>query len=155
MRAYRKREWASLMINMTPLIDVVFLIIVFFIIMINFSEVLIRKITLPKADEAKEIKEHVIKKITITIKSEKFIFVDRKKVSLYSLEETLRQKVCDPRKTTALLRGDENSPYDAIQKVMEKVAFAGITRIEFSTYKEAVPPLERDINDEASDQSNR
>jgi biopolymer transport protein ExbD len=155
MRAYRKRPWASLMVNMTPLIDVVFLIIIFFIIMINFSEILIRKVTLPKADEAKEIKEHVIKKITITIKSEKFIFVDRKKVSLYSLEETLRQKVRDPRKTTALLRGDENSPYDAIQKVMEKVAFAGITRIEFSTYKEAVPPLERDINDEASDQSNR
>ena len=155
MRAYRKRPWASLMVNMTPLIDVVFLIIIFFIIMINFSELLIRKVKLPKADESRKSTESVIKKIPITIKSEKLIFVGRKRVPLYSLEEFLGQKVRDPRRSTVLLRGDENAPYDAVQKVMEKVALAGITHIEFSTYKEAVPPLGKDVADEASGQSNR
>ena len=66
---------------MTPLINVIFLITVFMIIMINFSEVFLREVNLPKADEAKEVKEQVIKKILITVKSEEFIFLGRKRVS--------------------------------------------------------------------------
>ncbi|MEL0083145.1 MAG: biopolymer transporter ExbD, partial [Gammaproteobacteria bacterium] len=52
MRAYRKRPWARLVVDMTPLIDVIFLIIIFFIILINFSQVHIRNVILPNADQA-------------------------------------------------------------------------------------------------------
>ena len=144
MRTYRKREWSSLVVNMTPLINVIFLITVFMIIMINFSEVFLREVNLPKADEAKEVKEQVIKKISITVKSEEFIFLGRKRVSLDNLEQALWQIVEYPQKSTVQLRGDENIPYEVVQKVMQKIAARGITRIEFSTRKEAVPPLEED-----------
>ena len=52
MRAYRKRRWTSIAVNMTPLIDVVFLIIIFFIMIMNVTDVLSSKVTLPLADEA-------------------------------------------------------------------------------------------------------
>ena len=131
-----------MVVNMTPLINVIFLITVFIIIMINFSEVLLRKVNLPKADEAKEIKEQIIKKIPITVKSEELIFLERKRVSLDHLEQALWQMVDHPQKSTIQLRGDENIPYEIVQKVMQKIAALGITRIEFSARKEAVPPLE-------------
>jgi biopolymer transport protein ExbD len=154
MRAYRKRAWSSLVINMTPLIDVVFLIIIFFIMMINFSEFFIRKITLPNADEANDKKTHVLKEISITVKSEELIFLDRKKVSLQNLEDELMLKVFDAKRSTAQLRGDGNVSYDIIQQIMEMIALAGIRRIEFSTRKEPVTPLEKDVLNEASEQSN-
>jgi len=153
MRAYRKREWSSLTVNMVPLINVIFLITIFIIMMINFSEVIIRRVTLPKADEAKEIREQVIGKIPITVKSEGVIFLGRERVSLDNLEDALWQTVDYPQRSTVQFRGEENIPYDVVQKVMQKIAALGITRIEFSASKEAVPPLEKDASNENSDQS--
>ena len=150
MRAYRKREWSSLVINMTPLIDVVFLIIIFFIMMMTFSDVLNRKVTLPKADKSTELRQNIIKRVSITVKSDKMIFVDRKKVDLYELEEHLKIKLPNPGKSTVQLRGEENLPYDIIQKVMEKIALAGITLIEFSTKKDESTPLKSEKPDETA-----
>ena len=150
MRAYRKREWSSLAINMTPLIDVVFLIIIFFIMMMTFSDVLNRKVTLPKADRSTELRQNIIKRVSITVKSDKMIFVDRKKVDLYELEEHLKIKLPNPGKSTVQLRGEENLPYDIIQKVMEKIALAGITLIEFSTKIDESTPLKREKPDETA-----
>jgi biopolymer transport protein ExbD len=150
MRAYRKREWSSLAINMTPLIDVVFLIIIFFIMMMTFSDVLIREVTLPKADKSTELRQNIIKRVAITVKSEKVVFVDRKKINLYELEAHLKNVLPNPRKSTVQLRGDENLPYDTIQKVMEKIALAGITLIEFSTKKDESTPLKSGKPDETA-----
>ena len=150
MRAYRKREWSSLAINMTPLIDVVFLIIIFFIMMMTFSDVQNRKVTLPKADRSTELRQNIIKRVSITVKSDKMIFVDRKKVDLYELEEHLKIKLPNPGKSTVQLRGEENLPYDIIQKVMGKIALAGITLIEFSTKKDESTPLKSEKPDETA-----
>ena len=86
MRTYRKREWSSLTVNMVPLINVIFLITIFIVMMINFSEVILKKVNLPKADEAREVKEQIIRKILITVKSEDLIFLGNKRVSLDNLE---------------------------------------------------------------------
>ena len=150
MRTYRKREWSSLTVNMVPLINVIFLITIFIVMMINFSEVILKKVNLPKADEAREVKEQIIRKILITVKSEDLIFLGNKKVSLDNLEHMLWQIVHDPQGSTVQLRGEENLTYDVVQKVMQIVATLGITRIEFSTRKEAVTPLEKDVENEDS-----
>ena len=150
MRTHRKREWSSLTVNMVPLINVIFLITIFIVMMINFSEVILKKVNLPKADEAREVKEQIIRKILITVKSEDLIFLGNKRVSLDNLEHMLWQIVHDPQGSTVQLRGEENLTYDVVQKVMQIVATLGITRIEFSTRKEAVTPLEKDVENEDS-----
>jgi biopolymer transport protein ExbD len=150
MRTYRKREWSSLTVNMVPLINVIFLITIFIVMMINFSEVILKKVNLPKADEAREVKEQIIRKILITVKSEDLIFLGNKRVSLDNLEHMLWQIVHDPQGSTVQLRGEENLTYDVVQKVMQIVATLGITRIEFSTLLEAVTPLEKDVENENS-----
>ena len=138
MRAYRKKPWSSLMVNMTPLIDVVFLMIIFFIMMMNFSEILIRKIVLPKADQAKKNVEQIETTLYVTVKSQDLVFVGRRQVALGRLEEFFRQTAVYPHKTTVELRGDENITYDVVQKVLEKIASAGITRIEFAARKDSI-----------------
>jgi biopolymer transport protein ExbD len=135
---------------MVPLINVIFLITIFIVMMINFSEVILKKVNLPKADEAREVKEQIIRKILITVKSEDLIFLGNKRVSLDNLEHMLWQIVRDPQGSTVQLRGEENLTYDVVQKVMQIVATLGITRIEFSTRKEAVTPLEKDVENEDS-----
>jgi len=140
---------------MVPLINVIFLITIFIVTMINFSEVLIKKVNLPKADEAKEVKEQLETRILIIVKSEDLIFLGRKRVSLDTLEHELWQTVLYPQRSTVQLRGEEDIPYDIVQKVMQTIAAIGITRIEFATSKEAVPPLERDVNNEVPHKSDK
>lgn len=142
MRTLRKRPWAELMVNMTPLIDVVFLIIIFFIIMINFTELHIRNVPLPRADEAG--KSHVEKrhKIPITIKSDDLIFLDRKRILMEDLVGVLKQKRAAHGVQTIEIRADENVPYALIKQVMIKMAQATISTIEFATYTEEPGPLE-------------
>jgi biopolymer transport protein ExbD len=140
---------------MIPLINVIFLINIFIVMMINFSEVLIKKVTLPKADEAKEVTELVTQKIIITVKSVDTLFIGRTRIIPDDLEHAMRKMVPYPQGNTVQLRGEENIPYEVIQKVMLTLAALGINRIEFSASKEPVPPLERGSQDENSDKSNQ
>jgi biopolymer transport protein ExbD len=141
MRAYRKRVWSALTVNMTPLIDVVFLIIIFFIIMINFSEMHIRNVNLPKADEAKKSRVDRKLLIPITIKSEEIIFLGRERLGVGMLTDKLAGRYADPYNITIQIRADENVPYDVIKKVLLELARVQISRIEFSTWKEQPEPL--------------
>ena len=150
MRTHRKRKWSSLTVNMIPLINVIFLINIFIVMMINFSEVLIKRVTLPKADEAKQSTEQLIQKILVTVKSEDVLFLGRTRVTLDDLEYAIKKTVPYHQGSTVQLRGEENITYDLVEKVMLKIAALGITRIEFSASKEPVPPLERDVRDETS-----
>jgi len=118
--------------------------------MMTFSDVLIRKVSLPKADKSAELRQNIIKRVSITVKSEKAIFVDRNKVDLYQLEDYLKKELPHPGKSTVQLRGDENLPYDTVQKIMGKIALAGITLIEFSTNKGESTPLKREKPDETA-----
>lgn len=144
MRAYRKRRWSPLAVNMTPLIDVVFLIIIFFIIMINFSEMHIRKINFPKADETRASKVDKRLKIPLVIKSENMVFLDRTKIEPARLSSILKSKDGVPRDLTMVIQADENVPFSVIKTVMRQLSNANVAKIEFSTLKDSPDGLQED-----------
>lgn len=148
MRAYKKRPWAAMAVNMTPLIDVVFLIIIFFIIMINFSEIHIRELSLPKADEATQSQVNKKLKMSIVVKSKDVIFADRKEIRVTELPRLLSSGTIPPSELTIELRADENIPYEVIRHVMKKLSAANISKIEFATLQEQPEPLQEDVADE-------
>ena len=127
---------------MTPLIDVVFLIIIFFIMIMSFYEFLPKNVVLPSADEARTNTE--LKECSITITAEEYVILGTRKVLVSDLEPILRNMFPDPRGHTVELRGDKDAPFDLVQQVMQQVALAGISRIHFATRK----PYERELKDE-------
>jgi len=135
--------------NATPLIDVIFLLIIFFLLTINFSDVITRRVTLPKADEARDLNGRAAYRLQITVKSAQAIFVGARAVPLSGLRSALaeaqRGMSHAPGKATVQLLGDENVEYSVIQAAMEEIALLGITRIEFSTLKDTVPPFGKDM----------
>lgn len=116
---------------MTPLIDVVFLIIIFFIMIMNVTDVLSSKVTLPVADESKETRG--IEDLTIIVQSENLFYIGLRQVPLSNIRETLKRKYPNPDGQTVQLRADENVPYETVRRIMQEIAAAGITRINFST----------------------
>jgi len=132
---------------MTPLIDVVFLIIIFFIMIMSFYEFLPKNVILPNADEAKPSTQ--LKECSITVTAEEYIILGTQRVHLSDLERILRVQFPDPRAHSVELRGDQNAPYEVVQKVLQQIAQAGISRIHFATRT----PYERELTDEGSDKS--
>lgn len=141
MRAYRKRPWAVLVVDMTPLIDVIFLIIIFFIILINFSQIHIRNVVLPRADEAYASDDSNKQKMLVTIKSRDEIFVQREQVTLATMADVIGRQQVKGSDVTALVRANEEVPYEVIKRVMLKLATANIDKVQFATWEGGLTPL--------------
>ena len=145
MRAYRKRAWSSLWLNVTPLIDVIFLMNIFFLLTINFSDVISRSISLPKADEARAADQRVPGRIAVTIKSADAVFVGARSMPLAGVDAgiaaVLSEQSLDPQRTVIQVLADEDLPYEVVQTVLQKAALRGISRIEFSALMEPAQPL--------------
>lgn len=131
---------------MTPLIDVVFLIIIFFIMIMSFYEFLPKNVILPSADEAKTNTD--LKECSITVTAQEYVILGTQKISVSELGRILKAMFPDPRGHTVELRGDQDAPFDILQKVLQQVAQAGIGRVHFATRK----PYDRELKDEASHQ---
>lgn len=140
----KKRRWAALTVNMTPLIDVVFLIIIFFIIMINFSEKHIQDLNLPSADEARTSQIAKQHRYSLVIKSPDLILLQRKMVSLESLGSTLRQFDGRPDEITVQIRADRDIPYEIVKRVMATLAEEHYGKIELATLQGPPNPLEKE-----------
>ena len=149
MRAYRKRPWAALVVDLTPLIDVIFLIIIFFIILINFSEVHIRNVVLPNADQAYTSNDTNKQKMVITIKSREEMFLDRDTVTLSSMVADIGKSHPQSSDVTALLRADQDVPYELIKLVMLKLATANIDKVQFATWEGPLVPLDSPVESAA------
>jgi len=145
MRAYRKRTWSSLCLNVTPLIDVIFLMTIFFLLTINFSDVISRAISLPKADEARAADQRAAGRIAVTVKSADAVFIGARSMPLAEIDagiaEVLQEQSLDPLKTVVRVLADEDLPYEVVQTVLQKAAQLGISRIEFSALIEPLQPL--------------
>ena len=148
MRAYRKRAWSSLWLNVTPLIDVIFLLNIFFLLTINFSDVISRSISLPKADEAKVADRRLPGRIAVTIKSADAVFIGARSMPLSEIDAgisgLLHEQSLDPQQTVVQVQADEGLPYEVVQTVLQKAAGLGISRIEFSALIEPSQPLEKE-----------
>lgn len=145
MRAYRKRPWAALVVDMTPLIDVIFLIIIFFIILINFSQVHIRNVVLPNASQGYQSDDSNKQKMLITIKSKDEIYLDGTQMLLADMGPAIVRKHPRGSDVTALMRADEEVPYELIKLVMLKLATLNIDKVQFATWEGELTPLAESV----------
>ena len=114
-------------IEMLPLIDIVFLILVFFIYA-ALSMAVHRGIPvlLPKATTAKIDKKLII---SVTVKADGTIYLDKEPVSLVNLSLALEKKAGKRKETGVLLFSDRSLPYQKLFQVLDRIRMAGLTRI--------------------------
>lgn len=116
-------------VNMTPLIDLVFLLLITFILAFPMIEQGI-KIQLPRAD-ADKLEER--KSQTITIKYAGGIFLNDRETTLAELEESLRKIASQDPQPPVLVRCDERVEYGDMMKTMRLLHACKITRMALVT----------------------
>jgi len=114
-------------IEMLPLIDVVFLLLVFFIYaMLSMAVHRGLPVRLPTSTTAKVNKQLIL---SVTVKRDGRIFVNKEEVPEAGLAGTLRKKAGGEAEAGVLLFADGGLAYQRLFKVLDQIRMAGLTRI--------------------------
>ncbi len=121
------REQKRPRVEMIPLIDIVFLLLVFFIYaMLSMAVHRGMPVLLPESRNAKIDKEPAI---SITIKNDGSIYLNKKRIPLKSLGKALLSLKPDERQKGVLIFGDKDITYQRLFRVLDEITSSGIGRI--------------------------
>ena len=115
-------------INMTPLVDVMLVLVVIFIITAPLMTSAI-KLDLPKTEAAKPV--DAPKSVSIIVDKSGQIFLNDQVINLIQLTESLTKTAQLSIDTEIQLRADEAVPYGKVVEVMGVAQKAGLNRIGF------------------------
>jgi len=119
-------------INVTPMLDLAYVLLVIFIIMTTASVQGI-KVNLPKASDTPSLAKPKTKAITIT--NEGKIFLDTYPVSMDELEQRLvQQRSVDP-ETPYVIKGDGDVQYKVVIDVLAMMGKHDITQLGLVTQR--------------------
>jgi len=114
-------------IEMLPLIDIVFLLLVFFIYaMLSMAVHHGLPIDLPISSSAEIDKKLVL---SITVKADGSVYLDKKLVALSDLTRRLEVEAEGHEEPGVLLFADRTLPYQKLFQVLDKIKMAGLEKI--------------------------
>lgn len=121
-------------VNLTPLIDVVFLLLIFFMVSTTFNRESEIQIDLPESSEhAIESSDEAIE-ITIDVEGQYFINQQRLvNTQAATLKRALGDAMANQKNPTVTLVADANTPYQAVITAMDVAAQLGISRLSSVT----------------------
>jgi biopolymer transport protein ExbD len=136
LRPGHKEE--SVEVNLTPLIDVVFLLLIFFMVTTTFDRHARLKVSLPEssATTSQQQKEPLV--LSIDAKGNYFLN-DRQIVNqqLDTLKQALRKTIGQNKESykdvALVLRADANTPHQAVVRAMDAASQLGLTKLSIAT----------------------
>lgn len=130
MGSERRRRSATVL-NLTPLIDIVFLLLVFFMLTSHFIEEQRVPIDLPKAVTGGDGPGNEVVEVVITPADG--LLVDGVPVQLEHLEQTLRGALHAPDVKVVRLRGDQAASLGLAVQVIDAARSAGADALDIIT----------------------
>lgn len=100
---------------MSSMTDIVFLLLIFFMLTSTLVTVSAIDVLLPKAGGKTENNTSV----SVSITSASKFYIDKTVVSSNNLENAILNKVGAEKKKTVVIRGDQNVPYKSVMKVID------------------------------------
>ena len=116
-------------INITPLVDVVLVLLIIFMVTAPVLQSGI-DVSVPKTKTVKEITEE---RMVISINKDQRIFLGNDPININEIGNRLRQRIRDPRQQSIFVRADENVPFGVFATVMDAVKQAGFANVSIVT----------------------
>ncbi|MFT6734337.1 MAG: biopolymer transport protein ExbD [Polaribacter sp.] len=129
----KKQEIA---VNLTPLIDVVFLLLIFFMVSTSFTRETQIELELPKANV--EPLENNIESLEISIDKEGRYFVNKKALvnkSIDTLKRAINTVLEKNPDIAVILSADANTPYQSVVTAMDATSQLGVTNLKMATQR--------------------
>ena len=132
---FKRQSKAALDVNLTPLIDVVFLLLIFFMVSTSFSNETRLTLTLPEAVYAEQVPADA-KALSVVVDKNGFYRVNDKAlpdIDTETLASALRNLSQQDFNLPLEISADANAPYQAVVSVIDIAGELGFVQINLTT----------------------
>lgn len=130
---FRKRRREEEGVNPTPMVDVMFNLLIFIIVTAQYTNVQALKVNLPKAETGAQVEK--IEKVVIMVTKEEQILLDGNVMDPVSLESALAPFGKKEPQPSVFIQADEGSTTGKLVLVMDLASKAGLKKISIETKK--------------------
>lgn len=128
MMRFKKKEKEAPHIELTSLIDVIFILLIFIILSSTFLRPVI-KVKLPVASTEEKEKR---KKFLVLLSNDNRLFVNRKEISINNLQYFVEKEMDKNPNFVALVNCDKNVVYEKFIAVIDILKNAGVKNVAIS-----------------------
>lgn len=129
MSFIKKRARRESLIDISPMMDMVFILLIFFIVTSTFTRETGIDVTKPKASSAKELARE---SILIGITRQGTVHINETQVNLSSLQTILKQMMVESPDRPVIIVSDRDAPSGAIVDVLDECNIAKVRKVSIS-----------------------
>ena len=136
----KRRSGGTLVLEITPLIDVVFLLLIFFMLATSFDERSAFKIDLPKSTAAKT--KSTLKEVQVLVDKDRNVYLrftdnsgksQNEKLDLASFVSVVSEKLNNSESKDVIISADKDIDYGFIVEIMSLLKESGASAINIDT----------------------
>lgn len=124
-------------INVTPLVDIVLVLLIIFMVTANFIVRETKEVDLPKAAKSGETVQGIV---NVVLDKEGKLFFDGAEVTEDELKARIIEAVKKEKEPRAIITADQSLSYGKVMKLIDLVQVQGIAKFALNIQKEASAP---------------
>lgn len=132
MARKRIREDDEAVIDMTPMLDIVFIMLIFFIVTTSFVKEAGIEVNKPKAANQSKQKSA---NIFVAVKENGEVWLDKRPVDVELVSAKIAQLMAEQPTDVVIIQADKDAKHGVVVKVMDAIKDAGIDRISIAAAK--------------------
>jgi biopolymer transport protein ExbD len=121
---FRRASTTPVAINIAPLVDVVFLLVIFFAVSTTFLETAGLELTLPTSSSSAE---SAPQELTVAVSKDGLLYLEGELMTQERLATELSDRLAARDEKLVLLRADEETPHGTVVRIMDLAREAGTT----------------------------
>ena len=127
---FKEKKKKRFAINITSLIDVMFILLIFFMVSSSFVEQPGMKLELP-AMKSQEVAK--VEKMALYVSKEGELFINDKPVTLDSLQYVIKAAIPNIKEKTLVLKADKAVEHGIVVRIMDIAKRSGLSKIVIGT----------------------
>jgi biopolymer transport protein ExbD len=116
-------------INLTPMLDVVFIMLIFFIVTASFVKETGLDVNRPSASTAEQ---KTAASILVAIGENNEVWIDKRMVDVRAVSANIKRMLADNPKGSVVVQADKNSKNGVLVQVLDQAKIAGATNVAVS-----------------------
>ncbi len=128
---YRPKHKESILVDLSPLIDVVFLLLIFFMVSTRFKDDHGLDLDLPESESRQQAQTEEL--LSIFVGRDGEIRLGEEPIELSALETRVREALPRFEKKMVVLKVDKNVNHGLVIEVMDRAKAAGASGLSFGT----------------------
>ncbi len=133
---FRRKKPDEASVNLTPLIDVGFLLLIFFMVSTTFTRDTQLKLDLPQAASGQQVDSAETQQIELVISATGDIAINQKALaapSMDTLKTALQRESAGDNSLPLIIMADAQTPHQAVIMAMDAAGQLGFTRLRLTT----------------------